>query len=181
LQCRSAADHQTRPAALPPAQRLRHRLQAAVLAEREVGPFGLQMARESSSRPFKIRCRLESLKLCLDAPLQEQRSQLELLHSRSSGQQLRGDGKLLSNLAARPEGRLYGELLWRFEPARGQSLQAHQFKPGDSVFVRTEERHSGGGGEGSVDAAVVEVHGDHLMVVLQARAADALLDRPPGE
>ena len=115
--------------------------------------------------------------------MQEQRRQLENVLLNTPLSKLKADGSVLTDLDAHPEGRLYGELLWRVQPAAGGELPAHKFRGGDSIALRVDARGgdtSRGGRPPSVDATLLEVHRDHLMVTLPAAAAQQLAERPSG-
>ena len=125
---------------------------------------------------------------------QEQRRQLDQATSGASLAGLKAQGRVLTNLQASLEGRLYQELVLRCKDPGGAELPAHKFRAGDSVTVRTERRRAqarrgagaaGGGAESAAEAAavegtVLEARRHHLMVSLPAAAAEALLARPKG-
>ncbi len=90
--------------------------------------------------------------------------------------------------------RLYGEFVWRFEPASVAALPYHRFKRGDTVVVAQQEGDSSNGngaasssGDGSsfsgaraqppaerLEGTVLEVQREGLLVTVPKAAADAL-------
>lgn len=103
--------------------------------------------------------------------MQEQQAQLERAYARSSEKTLIREGVVLAGLKGNAEGRLYGDMVWSFQPARaaGGDLPPHKFKGGSSVTLKV----SRGGNKklGAIEGTVVDVHPIYVRVALGSQAA----------
>ena len=113
-----------------------------------------------------IRKRLE---LCVMAEAQEQQEQLEKAYSRASDKQLLREGIALVDLTAKASGRLYGDLVWRFELPEG-TFSRHKFKSGENVSVRLMNSNR----EEGLDATLLEITANYFLLTVTTNVAARL-------
>lgn len=113
----------------------------------------------------------QRLELCVMAEAEEQRGQLDKAYSRASDSALIREGIALTGLRAKADGRLYGELVWRFElPDPGDTFPRHKFRAGANVSVR----QMGASRSDGLDATVLEVSPNHLLLTVTPQVAAQL-------
>ncbi|PRW21033.1 regulator of nonsense transcripts 1 (RENT1) [Chlorella sorokiniana] len=182
------------------AESKRHTTSAEERGERELLALAQQEERlQGSEQPGteldkKVAALQARLGAAVRAENEEQARLQRAAYRRGSARRLQDDGLVLLGLRAAPQGRLYGEFVWRFQQSANTALPYHRFKRGDTVVVAQQPGVSSDGspmasssgdesdyGSGQaqrpdepLEGTVLEVQREALLITLPREAADAL-------
>lgn len=112
------------------------------------------------------------LRRSVEAEAEATRAQFESLYARRDTKELIREGVLLVDMVAKQSGRLYGDLLFRFELSDGGKLPLHKFRPGVTIRIRNAKTNT------PAEGTVSEVSPHYMLVTISPSFSDIILDSP---